>query len=172
MLDRLRFRDRGEVDEANEAPFSIAELPNHWTVVWSNDFSYGAPENVHRLAGAMTVVSCQVEEHAMYSAAHCVTKGAHAWSVWHDGGQLGPYDLHVTGDPPPALDAIKRRLFAEQDARGGEAADVDFGFDMPIELALDVTGYRHDQTRFPWGEPTFTIIEPNRWFSPPFLRRR
>jgi len=172
VLGRLGFRDRGEVDEANEAPFSMAELPDRWVVVFSNDFEWGSPENVRRFAAGATVVSCQIEEHVMFSAAHCFTNGVHAWSVSHNGEQSGPYDLAVTGGPPPALDAIKQRFLAEQDANGGENADVDFGFDVPVQLAMELTRYRHDRWEFSWGEPAFTVIEPRRSFGLPFLRRR
>jgi hypothetical protein len=171
VLARLRFRDLGEVDEANEAPFSIAELPNRWIVVFSNDFEYGAPKNVRPLSGGTMLASCQVEEHVMFSAAHGFAEGAHAWSVWHDGGEVGPYDIHASGEPPAQFEAIKRRLQEEQDANGGEAGDVDFGFDIPVELAADVTSYRHDQWKFPWGEPRFTVVEPTRSFWLPFIRR-
>jgi hypothetical protein len=171
VLARMGFRDLGELDRANEAPFSIAELPDRWILVFSNDFKYGAPENVRRFADGATVVSCQVDEHVMVSAAHCLIDRAHAWSVSHDGGELGPYDLEVTGEPPPALHAMKQQLFAEQDANGGEGAKVDFGFDVPVQLAMELTGYLHDRWSFPWGEPAFTVIEPKRWFRLPFLRR-
>jgi len=172
VLGRMGFRDLGELDKANDAPFSIAELPDRWVVVFSNDFECGAPENVRRFAGGATVVSCQVEEHVMVSAAHCFTNRAHTWSVTHDGGQAGPYDLQVTGEPPPGLGPIKQRLLAERDAIGGEASNVDFGFDVPVELAMELTGYRHDRWSFPWGEPSFTVVEPRPRFSWPFVRRR
>jgi hypothetical protein len=170
-LSRLQFRDRGEVDEANEAPFSIAELPTGWVVVFSNDFAWGSSEHVPRFAVGGTVVSCQIDEHVMVSAAHCFTNRAHAWSVSHN-GQSGPYDLAVTGEPPLGLDAITHRMFAEQDVNGGEKADIDFGLDVPVQLAMELTGYRHDQWKFSWGEPAFTVIEPRRRFGVPFLRRR
>jgi hypothetical protein len=171
LLRRLGFRDLGEVDEANEAAFSIAEIPN-WTVVFSNDFEYGAAGNIRGLSRGSTVVACQVEEHVMVSATHCLTNGALSWSVRHDGGEHGPYDLHVDGELPAAFDGIKRRLHAEQDADGGAEANVDLGFDIPLELAMDATGYRHDQLQFSWGEPTFTVIERRRLFNLPFLRSR
>jgi len=41
-----------------------------------------------------------------------------------------------------------------------EWAPVDYLFDIPIELAAEVTGYRHDRSEFAWGQPHFTKVEP------------
>ena len=46
ILRRTGFRDTGAYDEANESPFSLAELPNGWTILFSNDFDYGAGEHL------------------------------------------------------------------------------------------------------------------------------
>jgi hypothetical protein len=158
VLMRTRFRDTGVPDEANEAPFSVAALPTGWVVLFSSDFDYGTAEHLAALSSGAVVVSCQVEEHVMFSAAHCSTDTREAWSVSHD-SQRGRYDVVTRGALPSAFAPIKMRLNSRQDDSGGAASDVDYTFDIPVELAAEMTGYRHDRWKFDWGRPNFTVVE-------------
>jgi hypothetical protein len=158
-LELLGFRDTGELDEANEAPFSAAGLPNGWTIIWSNDFDYASHPDVTRHSLTEPMVGCHVEEHVMFSSCHNAENGDFLWNVCHD-AQEGIYDIHSTGATPVEFDAIVAQQRAEQDRAGGEAADVDHIFDAPIKLAAAITGYRHDRWSYDWGEPQFTVIEP------------
>jgi hypothetical protein len=36
---------------------------------------------------------------------------------------------------------------------------VDYMFDVPVELAAELTGFRHDRWKFEWGRPQFTKLE-------------
>lgn len=36
---------------------------------------------------------------------------------------------------------------------------LDYIFDIPLELAEALTGYRHDRRKFSWGTPRFTVVE-------------
>jgi hypothetical protein len=186
VLTRTGFRDTAILDEANESPFSIAELPTGWTVLFSNDFDYGSAEHLTAPSNGVTVVACQVEEHVGFSAAHCYEDSRELWSVWHD-SQHGIRDLSTRGALPPEFAAIRDRLSARQDqgegmwARKPDPSDpfivmlqqagtkivlgedrwmpTDFIFDVPVELAASLTGYRHDRAKFDWGQPRFTRLE-------------
>jgi len=94
----------------------------------------------------------------MFSAAHCYANRQEAWSVSHDGAR-GRYDISAHGALPLAFAPIKTRLNARQDESGGAASDVDYTFDIPVELAAELTGYRHDRLRFDWGRPNFMELE-------------
>jgi hypothetical protein len=62
--------------------------------------------------------------------------------VVHDPtGDDSLYSLKVTGNPPAQLDSIVSRIKAEQDANGGEEADVDFVFDVAPKLAESICGF-------------------------------
>lgn len=94
----------------------------------------------------------------MYSAAHQALDGVNVWSVWHD-GQVDLYNVGVSGRAPKVLSEISTSAHAEQDANGGKDSEVDYSFDIPVEIAFRLTGYRHDRWRFEWGEPHFTVVE-------------
>jgi hypothetical protein len=104
------------------------------------------------------VLSCQVEKHVMFSAARCYSNGREAWSVWYN-SQRGRYDLSTRGTPPAEFAPIRIRLNANQDDSGGATSNVDHIFDIPVELAFELTGYSHDRVKFDWGRPIFTVLE-------------
>jgi len=45
------------VDEANEAPFSLAELPGGWFILWSNDFGFVSEESLQSWSARGPVVA-------------------------------------------------------------------------------------------------------------------
>ena len=89
----------------------------------------------------------------MVSMSTCYAHGQAVWQVVHDDASIPP-GLAVSGQPPPALADIRERLTPARDV------SVSYGFDIPIELARTVCGYRHDMCRFAWGEITYTVAVP------------
>jgi hypothetical protein len=93
----------------------------------------------------------------MFSAAFGFRDGVQTWTVVHDPDQ-GMYSLATTGEPPPELDAIRTRLKSQQEAEGGEEADVDFMFDAAPDLVAALSGYERNR-----GDPIgLTRLQPIR----------
>ena len=153
VLAVLGLRDTGIVSDLPEEPFQTAVLPDGWTVVFANHVMFAAPDRLQELSRHHIVVGCMVEEHAMVSMSACYAQGQSVWEVVHDDASTPP-GLAVSGQPPPALADIRERLTPVRDD------SVSYGFDIPIELARTVCGYRHDMCRFPWGEITYTVAVP------------
>jgi hypothetical protein len=110
-------------------------------------------------------VYCFVEEHVMVSAASLWRDGKQVWRVTHDGQESADH-LSTDGVAPPAFASIRDKYLAVQAAEREE--DVDHIFDIPVELARELTGFRHDQEPLGVsdGEP-FEVLEPIRkkWWS-------
>jgi len=157
-LEIMGFQDTDEIDEANEAPFSAAYLPSGWTIIWSNQFEYASRPEIMWQSSTQRMIGCHVEEHVMFSSCHLAEDGDQLWNVWHE-GQQDIYDMNSTGIVPAEFQAIVAMQKAEQDSAGGDKADVDHMFDVPIKLAAAITGFRYDQWRYSWGEPQFTVIQ-------------
>ena len=85
------------------------------------------------------------------------------WKIFHD-CEEGRYHLDVSGNPP--LTEIRERLKQEQDAAGGEKADVDFIYDVPAEVAKSLTGFRHDQDIAGMAGDVYDVLEPSAEISP------
>jgi len=157
VLATLHLTDTGVWDEANESPISVTSVPNGWTVVWFDRFDHPFAEDasLRLFSRGCTVVAVHVHEGIMFSGTELYRDGVPVWSVTHN-AQEGMYDLQTEGTLPGALAEIRARLTDEQDREGGVDAGVDCIFDVPVELAMTLSGYRHDQWRYDWGEPRFT----------------
>lgn len=165
VLAHFGMRDTRQIDEANEAMFSIAELPTGWTILWSNDPTFARVAVCTPLSLKAPVLSAWVNETTMLSSANYFERGQYLWFVGHD-AQKGMDDLDWEGDIPSQFETIKNRLMTAQAANGGSQSDVDFIFDIPLELAQSICGYKHDLCEFEWGSPTFTVVEAkSSWFS-------
>ena len=145
-LQELRLHRTGQTEEFPESPISATQLPTGWFLIFANRFDSPlvADNSLQQLSSGCTVISCQVEEHVMFSSATCYSDGDRKWHVEHD-AQESIYHLSTTGDLPPEFDEIYSSLKQEQDGSGGDESDVDYIHDVPVTLAKAVTSFRHDQ---------------------------
>jgi hypothetical protein len=159
VLEAARLVDTGESDEDNEAPMAGATLPGDWYLVRLDDcfHPFVTPSALAKFSDGCQVLGCQIEEGTMASDAFFYDHGHRVWNVTHQ-SERGIYDLAIEGAPPEFFGALRERLIEQQDKEGGEAADVDFIFDIPIQLAAEICLYRHDNAYFDWGEPNFTRL--------------
>jgi hypothetical protein len=139
----LSLHATGKREEVAESKVVGAALPTEWYVV-QFDRSEMEDRELARLSRFGEVVCCFVEDHVMVSWASGWRQGNKVWSVVHD-CEKGRFHLDIEGEVPAELRDIAKRLIAEQQAAGGEKADVDHVYDVPAELAKALTGYRHDQ---------------------------
>ena len=161
VRNALGLRDTGEREEIPDSPLLGADLPGGWYLVFANrcDFADSAP--LAKLSSAADVVTCSVEEHVMYSSAASWNNGRQVWSVIHD-AQQGAGHLDAVGELPPGFGPIRDRLWEEQAARG----DADYLFDIPVELAKALIGFRHDQDTPGTPPAPFTrLASAKKWWQ-------
>jgi hypothetical protein len=145
VLDELKLTATGEREEAPESPIVGTSLPGGWYLVFGNRFDFTELLPLGWLSIDAELVTCAVEEHVMCSEASGWRNGERTWSVAHD-AQKGLTHLAVVGDAPPILPGIHEGLAKRLEAAGGkDASDVDYIFDVPVELAAILTGFRHDR---------------------------
>jgi len=138
----LGLRATGKREEIAESKIDGVQLPTGWYVV-QFDRTEMEDRELARLSRSGEVVCCFVEDHVMVSWASGWREGNKIWSVVHN-CENGLFHLRIEGDAPAALKGIAERLVSEQQAAGGEKADVDNVYDVAAELAKELTGYRHD----------------------------
>ena len=90
----------------------------------------------------------------MVSMASRYAHGELVWEVVHDPSS-SPSELRISGSSPPELAAVRDRA-----SRGGVGAGNNF--EIPIDLADEVCGFRHDAIRPDWKMVMFTVAVPNR----------
>jgi hypothetical protein len=165
----LALRGTGEREEMRESEITAAALPGGWYLVVSNrdKLNLERDEVLSRLSRIGQVVMSSVEEHVMYSSAACWRDGARSWSVYHQ-GEDGIDNLVVNGAPPTFFSVIRDRFNAQQAIEGGNQAHVDYIFEIPIELAYSIAGYRHDIEMTALGKDAFEVLAATK--TPPERR--
>ena len=138
----LQLRFSGSREDVRESDRTGARLPSGFYLVLflRKELSRGF---LSRISAAFPLFYAFAEEHVMYSTVASWREGKELWSVVHD-AQKGVMHLDVRGAPPSSYSAIRERLFAEQ-AKAGSDAEVDYIFDIPVDLACELTGFRYDQ---------------------------
>ena len=106
------------------------------------------PARLTRLPKESRCFTCVVLEHAMVSYASLWQDGRYAWQIRHDPSQGGQH-LEVSGDLPSAFAGIRDIALDKQRAREARGKSVEWGvdyiFDVPLDTAAAITGYRHDR---------------------------
>ena len=169
VLRELQLKPTGEQQEFPEAPIAGAALPSGWYLVALNEYGHplATEKSLARLSRDAEVVAVAIEEHVMVGGAEYWRDGQRRWGVMHDAQQAIEH-LLVDGVPPPEFHRIREAAFAAQAAEGA-APEADHIFDVPLELAAQLTGYRHDKIT----EVAFDVLESaspptgglRRWFS-------
>jgi hypothetical protein len=157
ILADAGLRGTGAFEEFPEAPFTGVSLPGGWCGVMSRSINdhHMSDAFLTRLSAGCEVLSAHVNETTMDSSAAGWRDGRQVWSVFHN-AQQDLHHLEVAGDVPPVFAAIEARLRREQE----NDTEVDYVFDIPVELARELTGYRYDRDPESDLEEPFEILEP------------
>ena len=173
VLETLGLRGTGAREAIAGSPVVGAELPGGWYLVVADGSGHRLMRDpiVQRLSAGCEVITADVEEHVMVSVATGWKDGQRVWSVTHD-AQRDMEHLQAEGELPAVFTSIRDRLRAEQQEAGGRRADVDHIFDVPVELAQTLTGYRHDAV-IPGAvaEPFEVLVETSSTEKPSLLKR-
>jgi hypothetical protein len=106
------------------------------------------PARLTRLPKQSRCITCVVLEHAMVSYASLWQDGRYVWQIRHDSRQ-GAGHLEVRGDLPSAFGDFRGSAMDKQRAqearRKPDEWGVDYFFDVPLDTAATITGYRHDR---------------------------
>jgi hypothetical protein len=72
------------------------------------------------------------------------SQGERQWRLSHE-GEDGPKGLATEGALPQSFPAIRKEMEEAQLAAGGEDADVDYIFEIPLKVAQVLVGFKHDE---------------------------
>ncbi|MDJ0939637.1 MAG: hypothetical protein QNJ00_07720 [Woeseiaceae bacterium] len=170
LFAQLGAEATSETDECFESDLAGVQLPDGWYLLQGRgcDHPMISEASLSRTSTLGETVACSIEEHVMFSSAEYWQNGTRSWSITH-AAENGMFDLATTGFPPNVYDTIKVDLVAAQHAKGGEDADVDMIFDIPLQVARSLCGYRHDEPP-DWRElpVVFSSIRPAKkpWWKP------
>ena len=157
VLAALGLQKTGETEEIPKTDWCSTHVGD-WILIWSNSFEpLRFIDAAAKLKGEAVI--CDVEEHVMFTSATAFSGGAPSWRIIHDAQQA--YDhLTVVGKPPESL----IRIQAEEFARAKEDRGVDFVFEIPIRMAQETVGFRHDANLGIVFDKLRVISKPNPWW--------
>jgi len=152
ILDVLRMTDTGKPDQYFESDLAGGQLSGGWYVILDRTFGIYDEKWWRPLSRRARVIAAAMSEGAMVSAAREWADEREIWFVEHDGNDGGD-KLETFGVFPREFTAIRDKQIALQ--RG--AKGVDHIFDIPIELAYQIAGFRPDKMPVLFG-PKFTEL--------------
>jgi hypothetical protein len=152
----LGLSPSGKFVEVPESMFCGVRLDNGWYVVVINEYGHKfvREHSLQRVSAAADVVATAIEEHVMFSSAEAWKNGNLIWRVSHASGSSR--DLEEHGSPPGQYLDIKERLLAAQQREDEGAHEVDYVFDVPLELSEAIVGFKHDRIL----DRRFEILKP------------
>ena len=105
----------------------------------------------------------------MCSSAEGWNNGQRRWRVEHDAQQSGRH-LTTTGALPATYAETLRQAQDAQDAEDADEAAVDFFFEVPLQLARDLAGFKHDEETSLVKYDAFQVYDsinstPRKWWQ-------
>jgi hypothetical protein len=67
--------------------------------------------------------------------------------------------LEVQGHPPASFTEIRHDMEHAQESAGGDKADVDYIFEIPLAVAKSIVGFKHDDNYTALAGGEFEIME-------------
>ena len=138
----------------SRVPLAVATLQSGWCAVFAKyalvmDATLGTePPRLVRLPVQSRAITCVVLEHAMVSYASLWSGSRHIWQIKHD-PRHGVEQLETTGDLPAGFssihDSAMQKQRTEPEKRRVSGWGVDYIFDVPVDTAAAITGFRHDR---------------------------
>jgi hypothetical protein len=144
VCDELRLR-AGRTPEKDNLSAQIvgAVAENGWYLIVARgrDHRLIGESVIAPLSNGCDVLTCTIDERNIFSAATAWRNGARVWSVSYDGESEGA-DVVVEGNLPSSLNPIRERYTALAQADDAGDALVDPMYEIPIEMAYWIAGYR------------------------------
>ena len=158
FLERAGFHDTGELDEYFEEQHSGGAIPGGWYVIVTSDIGLLEPARLAQWSAGGRLIAAVIHEGTSSSLATEWRDGRQVWSVSHDGSEGGD-QLAVEGQLPDVFEELHQEAVAAQAESRKEGGEVNFVFDIPLDLAAEVTGFRHDEMGFDDDIPPFNALE-------------
>ncbi len=147
LLQDLGLTPTGEKADYGDTLFTGRALSTGWFILFINkyDHQFVQPKTLASISIAGDVIACSIEEHVMWSSAELWHDGAQIWRVEHD-AQESMCHISSSGLLPDGYPAIKTEFIEKQNQAGGESSDTDYVFEIPLQIAKSIVGFKHDES--------------------------
>jgi hypothetical protein len=132
----------GKFVDVTDQPVLGATLDSGRYLLFINDEIEPDRYVLREISKNASLLCCYVNETVMVSYVSFWSNGYEEWFVLHDNNQ-GVQHLEAEGNLPHELQPIQDRLFTMQ--AQDESGQVDYIFDVPVELFAALGGIRYNQ---------------------------
>nr|NJM01068.1 hypothetical protein [Desulfobacula sp.] len=145
LLQEMGLSPTGAMADYGREPFTGRTLPSGWFLLVFNkcEHKFIRPDSLTSLSSNCDLVAASAEEHVMVSTSEFWRNGRQIWRIEHD-AQESIDHLRTSGVLPDSYTAIQRQCAEEQEQAGGKNADADYFFDIPLQTAKSIVGFKHD----------------------------
>lgn len=146
LTGELGLTPTGEMTEYGESLFTGRMLPNGWflLVIDECEHEFVKSNSLGSLSKECEVIASSIEEHVMFCSSELWQDGTQVWRIEHD-AQKSIDHVAASGNLPSDYTSIARQHSEEQRRAGGNEADVDYFFEMPLHIAKNIVGFKHDE---------------------------
>ncbi|OXE37324.1 MAG: hypothetical protein CGW95_02225 [Phenylobacterium zucineum] len=144
VLEALGLTEIGDCSYCLTGDYTCADLPNGWFVIVDNKQQLDLTPALGSVSAKLFALKGEMSETVMVSELIGYEGGAQVWSVVHD-PDVDINGAQVEGVPPPAFAQIKALLTAQMEE---DDEEVDFMFDLPLDLSEAICGFRPDKIAF------------------------
>lgn len=118
------------------------QLPKDWILIAAGrcDHRIARQESMSVLSSGCRAVACNIEEHVNYASAELWQDGSRIWRVEHQGDEDST-NMTAEGQLPQQF----QELLAGVEPEDSENIDGYFHMDIPLILAKELVGFRHDE---------------------------
>ena len=142
-------------------------LPNDWFLVAAQrcDHRIANAESMSALSKGCRAVACAIEEHVNFASVELWRDGARVWHVQHQGDEDNQ-SISSQGLLPQRF----RELLATVEPEDSENLDGHFHMDVPLILAKELCGFRHDENNADFDKTPFEELAELKtksgWWKP------
>lgn len=155
VLRHFELEASGEFEEVPESEWTFLNVQNGWNI-----FIWNETELLDSAAAALTdartdaeAIIALVAEGAMVCVCSGWKAGKKIWSISHDSSKALT-NLDFEGDLPDSFESLREKC---EEAQTG-TTEVDYFFDVPLDVARSICGYKHDQWDESLGESPFETL--------------
>ena len=155
VLDRLAMT---RTTKRSAYPFksvACSNLPSGWFLVaaWRCDHRIVTRASMSALSRGCQAISCSIEEHVNFARTEYWRDGLRVWQVQHEGDEDSE-NMTSEGRLPERF----HELLATAEPQDSENLDGHFHMDIPLVLAKELCGFRHDGSAADLGATVFVEL--------------
>lgn len=153
VIRELGYVEAGRAEDwSSRGEVTAAQWPTGWFLV----FDWFDDKTAVALSAGCQAVLFRGSETSMSIDIVLYADGREVWRVEHDSVR-DPDHMDHRGELPPEFPGILASLREQHERAAAEEEEVDYLFNVPVELGALVTGFRHD-TREPEGI-VYTVLK-------------